>query len=252
MNKSMPVVTPQFLSDSQYNQAEILRDERIFGRNFYNIGGRRENERILDLAGPITPARVLDVGCGLGGPARLIADRYGAHVDGVDVSAEMIDIARSRLASENRGDDVVLFHSDILDFDTGTTYDLVFSNCAFLHIHNKDRLVSRIRSLLRPQGALLFADFCIGEDGPEMRDYVERYRYDIRRFDDWDELLARHGFQRRHVEDGTERHAEYCREALGGPGINDEWHDVLTKRLDRIDRGQHRWGIFHYGIGAPA
>ncbi len=44
--------------------------------------------------------RVLDIGCGLGGPAYRMASKYGVHVHGIDLSANMIRIAKTRLKEE--------------------------------------------------------------------------------------------------------------------------------------------------------
>ena len=39
-------------------------------------------------------SRVLDVGCGIGGPARYLAHTYGCRVDGIDLTPELIETAR--------------------------------------------------------------------------------------------------------------------------------------------------------------
>lgn len=46
--------------------------------------------------------RVLDVGCGTGGSAFYMARHYGVHVHGVDLSTNMIDIAKDRLNREEK------------------------------------------------------------------------------------------------------------------------------------------------------
>jgi phosphoethanolamine N-methyltransferase len=239
-------VTAAFLEGTQYNLREILEDEHLFGYNYYNIGGEAENLRMLDLAGPIRPRRILDVGCGLAGPARLMARRYEVEVDGVDMSRVMIQLARERLAKDGMADRVRVYLADILGFAPDLRYDLIFSNCVFLHIHAKARLLQHLHELLTPAGLLLFGDFCRGQDGPEMQAYIAQYGYHILTLPEWDEQLAAAGFTRVAVEDATYRHRQGCAEALARPDISAEWLGVLTRRMIRIDRGQHRWGVLCY------
>jgi SAM-dependent methyltransferase len=57
----------------------------------FHIGGRAATE---DIARQLTLAasdRVLDIGCGLGGPARQIAARYGCHVSGIDLTQDYVE-----------------------------------------------------------------------------------------------------------------------------------------------------------------
>ena len=48
----------------------------------FHIGGRRASEDFLDQLAFDPQTKVLDVGCGLGGSARFVADRYGSQVTG--------------------------------------------------------------------------------------------------------------------------------------------------------------------------
>jgi 2-polyprenyl-3-methyl-5-hydroxy-6-metoxy-1,4-benzoquinol methylase len=57
----------------------------------FHIGGR---EATGDLAGQlalVADDRVLDIGCGLGGPARQIAAHYGWHVFGIDLTRDYVE-----------------------------------------------------------------------------------------------------------------------------------------------------------------
>ena len=62
---------------------------------------RAKYRRIADLAEVKQGARVLEIGCGWGGFARLAAKEYGAHVEGITLSAEQLAFARE--ASEATG-----------------------------------------------------------------------------------------------------------------------------------------------------
>jgi 2-polyprenyl-3-methyl-5-hydroxy-6-metoxy-1,4-benzoquinol methylase len=52
----------------------------------FHIGGRKASEEFLDQLAFSDQMHVLDVGCGLGGAARLVASRYRSRVTGIDLT----------------------------------------------------------------------------------------------------------------------------------------------------------------------
>jgi len=112
--------------------------------------------------------RVLDAGCGCGMDtfiAALLAGSQGqAH--GIDLTAEMLDLARAAVASS--GIDNVEFREgsiEALPFEDAT-FDLVISNGALNLIPDKAAAFSEIARVLRPKGALAAADLLVVETIP--------------------------------------------------------------------------------------
>src|SRR5262245_63710848 len=60
-------------------------------------------------------SRVLDVGCGVGGPARYLAHSYGCRVDGIDLTPELIETGRVLTKRCNLADRVMLRRGNALD-----------------------------------------------------------------------------------------------------------------------------------------
>src|SRR5260370_16715579 len=60
-------------------------------------------------------SRVLDVGCGVGGPARYLAQTYGCRVDGIDLTPELIETGRALTERCKLGDRVALQVRNALD-----------------------------------------------------------------------------------------------------------------------------------------
>ena len=62
----------------------------------FHLGGRATADKLFDLLSPEEGAQVLDVGAGLGGPARLLASRgKDVSVIGVDLTAEYVETANA-------------------------------------------------------------------------------------------------------------------------------------------------------------
>ena len=64
----------------------------------FHTGGLEATEGLLAQLEIGAGTRVLDIGCGLGGTARLIADRYGAPVTGIDLTPAYVEVARQLTA----------------------------------------------------------------------------------------------------------------------------------------------------------
>ena len=84
-------VTQDFLDSSQYQTNSILEYERVYGEDFVSPGGKDLAHELIARLGLEAGARVLDVGCGLGGSAFVMARDFGLRVDGIDLSKNMLE-----------------------------------------------------------------------------------------------------------------------------------------------------------------
>ena len=90
----------EFLNNQQYTKLSILSYEAIYGHNYISPGGENTTDQFIDKLKLLPEMKVLDIGCGLGGPAYRMASKYGVHVHGSDLSANMNRIAKTRLKEE--------------------------------------------------------------------------------------------------------------------------------------------------------
>jgi ubiquinone/menaquinone biosynthesis C-methylase UbiE len=131
-------------------------------------GTRRRSYRQLLLVGGVKPGdRVLDIGCGPGFFARMLAQAVGAEgsVVGIDAAPEMIEYAGRKA----RGLANCRFQpgtAESLAFPDAS-FDVVVSSLMVHHLPDEIRLKAarEMRRVLRPGGTVLLADFTIPERG---------------------------------------------------------------------------------------
>lgn len=240
-------VTNEFLEESQYSRTSILENEVLFGHNYYSTGGEEELARMCRHLGDRRFPRVLDIGAGLGGAAFWFARRDpSCIVDGLELLESMHTLSLERLAEQDDlAGRVRLLRGDVLRFTPEAPYDLIYSNSVFLHIRDKSALLRRLATLLAPGGSVLFGDYCIGVPGPETIAYANLFRYHMITFEAWTSLLRAHDFSLLHASDDTEQFLRYSLRDLERPGLSALFREVLPRRIGRIERGEHRWCVFH-------
>jgi phosphoethanolamine N-methyltransferase len=246
-------ILPNPLDAGQYTHDSIRKYEAIYGRNFISPGGQATTLEILALVDMTPGTHVLDVGCGLGGAAMLMAQRFGARVHGIDLSQNMLQLAQTRCQEARLAQAVTFEYADILEYRPAATYDLVHSRDVFLHIHQKGRLFAALARCLRPGGKVLFSDYLCdtGAPSPEFAAYIRERNYDLCSLEAYRAHLAQAGFTVLLAEDRT---AEFIGilerelEQLPASGLTTHERDELAHswqaKLGRARAGQQRWGVF--------
>jgi ubiquinone/menaquinone biosynthesis C-methylase UbiE len=127
-------------------------------------------EATAELAALVRPApgdHLLDIGSGIGGPARYFAQRFGCRVTGIDLTPEFCDVARhlTRLlglqprVEFHAGDALAMPFADA-SFDGG------FSMNVAMNIAEKAALYREIRRVLKPGAWLLLSEMAAGDGRP--------------------------------------------------------------------------------------
>jgi phosphoethanolamine N-methyltransferase len=237
------------LDATQYQPESIEKYEAVYGRNFVGPGGLDSARACIARLGLRPGMRVLDVGCGLGGSAFCMAREHGAQVHGIDLSANMIEGARRRLHAEGLQGLVTLERQDVMTLDParhGARYQVIYSRDAFLHIHDKARLLALLRELLAPGGLLFFTDYCRGEGAPSeaFAAYIAERQYDLRTVREYQQLLERAGFSQVRVIDQTAEFGAILRDEFSR--IQDDAAHAAIRRSwsDKIARartGEQGW-----------
>ena len=109
---------------------------------------------------------ILDVGSGLGGPARYLARRFGCRISGIDLTAEFCDVARHLTALLGLADRVSLRQGDALAMPFGdAAFDGAYSMNVSMNIADKRALYREIHRVLKPGAWLMLSEVAQGPGG---------------------------------------------------------------------------------------
>jgi len=129
----------------------------------FHIGGRRPTLELGRLVRLSEGMRVVDVGCGIGGPARAMAHHFGCNVVGVDLTEEFC--AAAALLNERTG----LAHK--VDIRQGSalnlpledrSVDVAWMQHVAMNIEDKAGLLKELGRVLRPEGKLALYEVFAG------------------------------------------------------------------------------------------
>jgi tocopherol O-methyltransferase len=122
-------------------------------------------------------ARVLDVGCGIGGPALHLAGPHGCTVEGVTLSAAQAARANEKAAAAGLGARARFHQRDALDNGyPDASFDALWAVESLMHIADRGAFFAEARRLLRPGGVLAIATWSVrdGELSAEEHRVVEQ------------------------------------------------------------------------------
>jgi SAM-dependent methyltransferase len=98
---------------------------------------------------------LLDIGCGIGGPARWIAAKYGCRVTGVDLTAEFCEAARELNSLTGLTDRVKILHGSALSLPLpDNSVDHAYSQAALMNVSDKPGVLREAFRVLRSGGRL--------------------------------------------------------------------------------------------------
>jgi sarcosine/dimethylglycine N-methyltransferase len=192
------------------NPDKRLSPGELGALDHFHTGGLGASRVLLDLAKIRAEDRVLDIGAGLAGPARLLASAPGCRVDCIEMSPDFC--AGAKLLNRLTGLD------DRIEVHEGSALDLPFPDDSFdvawmqnvgMNIADKRKLYGEICRVLRPGGRFAFQEMAAGNSAtsyfplPWASEPADSFLISI---EEMRSLLGESGFTAELLEDTSDAH----------------------------------------------
>lgn len=136
--------------------------EKLFALDQWHYHGTDAIRAAIEPLGLNPESRVLDIGSGIGGPARYLAHRVGCHVTAVELQSDLNAIAADLTERTGLADRVTHICADALTYPfPDAAFDAVVSLLAILHVPDRPRLCARLARALRRGCGCYIEDLCI-------------------------------------------------------------------------------------------
>ena len=202
----------QALVESGHDLNDLHR-EHTSGFDEFHIGGRTETRNLARIAELTHGVQVLDLGGGIGGPARTIAEEFGCAVQGLDITAEFCRAAD--LLSQLMGlSERVTFRqgsATAIPFEDDQ-YDVVWMQHSGMNIADKDMLYSEIARVLKPGGRFVLHEIIAGDGQALHFPVLWANRTALSHLATESQVkatMSKLGFRETHWEDVTQRSIEW-------------------------------------------
>lgn len=213
----------------EYNETMIAALDLIWGEGFMAPGGEGNVDNLVS-GMSLQGKKVLDIGCGQGRPACIIAEKYGAQVIGTDLEVHLVQRSRQRAAKLGltAQTDFYTVKPGPLNFDD-FSFDLIVSSGAFTQITNKLDMYQECLRVLKPGGVLSCYDWMKSE-GPYSKDMLywfelEGLTYAMETKEKHSELFQQAGFSRAELRDKSAWYRQKVKE---------EYEEIKNERYDDI------------------
>jgi len=143
-----------------------LRTSDLVRFDEIHIRGRKATLELAEQMNLGKNSRVLDIGSGLGGPARTLAEAYGCHVTGIDLTAAFCEAATAMSDWVGLGGRVVFQQADATALPFADhQFDAAMTIHVAMNIAAKDRMYAEARRVVKPGGIFAIYDVLQGEGG---------------------------------------------------------------------------------------
>ena len=198
-----------------------IQPESLAALDQFHAGGLAATIDLIELLDPAPGARVLDVGSGLGGPARVLASRRRCHVTGIDLVPEYVAIAGwlSELCGLEASTSFTQGDAGVMSL-AHASFDHAWSLHVAMNIQDRRRFYAGVRHAIKGGGRFVSYDV-VASDHPSLRFPVPwASTEDLSHLSTPQgtcDALARAGFAKVHSIDRTQQARASLAQASAGP-----------------------------------
>ena len=149
----------------------------IAGVDEFHVRGARISKELAQMI-DIYGAKLLDIGCGIGGPCRMLADEFNCDAIGIDLSREYVETANrlSELVGLDHKTKFIQADATDLPFDEGT-FDVVWTQHVHMNIRDKIKFYSEIVRVLNSNGAFIYYE--VFKKGESKSRFINKFHCNI-------------------------------------------------------------------------
>ncbi|XP_013397036.1 phosphoethanolamine N-methyltransferase 1 [Lingula anatina] len=203
------------LKELGYGLTDQLKVEDLSRVDQYHYFGTQAVQEAIDDLKINSSFRILDIGSGIGGPARYIAQKTGCHITAVELQEDLNTVATDLTKRCNLQDNITHVCGDFLQADYGSeSFDLIVSWLTYLHIPDKEKLFENCWYHLKKGGKMFAADFFESQpfDSAEIEKLSSAvYASDIPSKERYISLLESAGFKHIKFVDETEKWTDFVK-----------------------------------------
>jgi ubiquinone/menaquinone biosynthesis C-methylase UbiE len=201
---------------------QLLTVNQLAPIDHFHVRGILATAELADAVKLSASMRVLDLGCGIGGPARYFAATFGCTVVGIDLSADFVDAATCLTARCGLSDRVTFKVGDALHIPSeAASFDTVFLHHVAMNIEDRDALYAEVLRVLKPEGLFATHDLVLRDGGGAVL-YPAPWASDastsfLLRGEETRAALERVGFRVTHWSDDTKVALDWLKSVTANP-----------------------------------
>lgn len=212
----------------------------IWGKGFCGPGGPDYIVALSKLLALSPEMSMLQLGASIGGPARVLVERFGVWITGYEESATMVDKGNklSKMAGLERKAMLNQYDPEnVEDFDR--KFDRALSKEALFTIQNKNNIIAKIEDKLKPGGLFLMTEYVLGSDAVMGKDRYKEWVVGERHHpypvlaEEMVDLVKKNNLQVRVSEDISMQYIDMINQAWAGA-------DEVAAKLAKQDDGTQK------------